>query len=914
MNNRNADGGNIGPNNEQGKPDYIAWPGDVETLAKNFAQLFVGNEASSGTYSPGMPHYDAGKLKWKMPKPLTVPGAASRELWEKHLMGQRYLGVIPIREDGTVKNGSIDVDDYQERFSDLPGKIAELGLPLVADRSKSGGLHLRCFVSEPVPASQMRAALMIMAFELGLAAGIEIFPKQSSLSDTKKGVGNWIGAPYFGRTFGCLARQAGLDGNSGDELTPAEYLEAARASTITSGTLTGYAEQARRAGLVTETGRAAKPGRPGKASGASGAYAPVSVKDLGVLNGDPFEKAWGLPLLGKPGAVYCLRIITEGCYSDFPDATEKPDRSRAVWFVTCRLVACGVPDPFILGILTETRWKISEHVRDQDDPLTYARQQIAKAHNDLGTVPFVANTPNRPDRTATIMETILLRNAAPIYVRVGAGQLVRPVLIDHPAADKRMTVTAAFDNLDSTTLTDAIAPLAEFRQYDGRSKDWKTVSPPALPLAILIKRRSWKLRPVVGVTTTPLLRFDGSVFSEPGYDPETSVYLMPDPRLKLPDMSKKPSKDDALEAVEKVVNPLLAEFAFKGDLDRSVAYSALLTGLLRSSMLTAPAHLIRAPQRGSGKTYLVDVVVGIATGRWAPAITLTKNHGDTEIASVVLSGMPFINFDNLEGEIGGPALCVFTERPVVAIRVLGKSQIIEVASRAAVFATGKNDVVPREDIIRRVLVCDLDPKMERAELRKFKAHPVESMTPEARGRYMAALLTISRAYLLDEEKLSGNKDYTPLGSYGEWDMLVRAPLVWLGLNDPVQSMEAAHKADPAREAIVELFEQWTTISLLKGNRVRARELKELAEKGHRKDKDDPESQWVRDYPDLHDLLLRVAGERGRISTKALGWWLKGIAGQVVNDMRLSATTVSDRQVYAMDGLTADAQAKLETPF
>jgi putative DNA primase/helicase len=42
---------------------------------------------------------------------------------------------------------------------------------------------------------------------------------------------------------------------------------------------------------------------------------------------------------------------------------------------------------------------------------------------------------------------------------------------------------------------------------------------------------------------------------------------------------------------------------------------------------------------------------------------------------------------------------------------------------------------------------------------------------------------------------------TPLAGFDDWSRMVRAPLIWLGLPDPVKSMEDARALDPERAAL-----------------------------------------------------------------------------------------------------------------
>jgi putative DNA primase/helicase len=205
------------------------------------------------------------------------------------------------------------------------------------------------------------------------------------------------------------------------------------------------------------------------------------------------------------------------------------------------------------------------------------------------------------------------------------------------------------------------------------------------------------------------------------------------------------------------------------------------------------------------------------------------------------------------------------------VRILGKSEAPEFECKAAVFATG-NNLVLVGDMVRRAVVCTLDARVERPELREFEFDPIDRVLRN-RGAYVAACLTIARAY-----KAAGAPEVCrPLGSYGEWSDLIRAPLIWLGKADPVDSMETAREEDPELSAIRELFGQlpdhvpdreWTTAELIK-----------IA-------CDRPYGAQSFTHPELRQLLLRVAGEGGAVSGKRLGRFLSGISGRVVGGLRL----------------------------
>jgi len=83
------------------------------------------------------------------------------------------------------------------------------------------------------------------------------------------------------------------------------------------------------------------------------------------------------------------------------------------------------------------------------------------------------------------------------------------------------------------------------------------------------------------------------------------------------------------------------------------------------------------------------------------------------------------------------------ERPNVNPRVLGKSKTVRVANRITTFCTG-NNLRLTGDMPRRALLCSLDARIERPEVREFKSDPVERVLAD-RGKYIAAALTVVRS-------------------------------------------------------------------------------------------------------------------------------------------------------------------------
>jgi putative DNA primase/helicase len=468
-------------------------------------------------------------------------------------------------------------------------------------------------------------------------------------------------------------------------------------------------------------------------------------------------------------------------------------------------------------------------------------------------------------------EDALLASGLPIFSR--AGMLVEPVAETMSASDGRKTVVARLRPLSPESFLGPAAESAAFQKYDRKRNQWVDTDPPLRHMrVILASERRWRFPHVSGVITTPTLRPDGSLLIDPGHDPETELYLLPG--FQLPPIPEHPTKDQALTALKLLID-LLSEFSFKrigGEhekkLNRSVALSGLLTALVRGSLPTSPMQLVRAHMAGTGKSYLVDTTAMIATGRLCPVITTLKSVEETEkrLGTVVLSGIAMISLDNCAHDLSGELLCQITERPVVKIRILGRSEMPDCEVHTAVYATG-NNIGFTGDMVRRGLVCNLETLDERPELRKFNRDTLRQAAAN-RGAYVAAGLTIMRAYLA----AGASSVCGPFGSYAEWSTMVRSPLVWLGEPDPVASVDTTAAEDPELADLREMFGLWEDYELdLDAVYVTARiiELGCVPPTGF-------------NPPAFKQFLLRIAGDKdSNVSAKRLGEWLRRNSGRVV---------------------------------
>lgn len=516
--------------------------------------------------------------------------------------------------------------------------------------------------------------------------------------------------------------------------------------------------------------------------------------------------------------------------------------------------------------------------RDRAERRAKPDPEAAPAGVDEDTRPIVRFVAGKVPEAVDRMEALLLDSGAQIYSRAGA--LCRPVIDEVPAAKGRMTTVARMCPLTTVSLADMTARVMRVHRYDARADDWLDINPPVEMTSTLLSREGqWHVPAVAGIITTPTLRPDGSILDQAGYDPATRLYLALDPGFVMPELSDRPGRREAAEALA-FIKRLLVNFPFVSDIDRAVALSGLLTSLVRGVLPTAPLHAIRAHSPGTGKSFLVDLCSTTATGRRCPVITAGKTEEETEkrLGALLRDAVPVVSIDNVNGELGGDMLCQLTERPLVRVRILGKSEAPELEVRSTTFATG-NNLTLVGDMTRRALVCSLDAEMDRPELRDFGFDPIATVLAD-RGAYVAAALTVIRAY-----RTAGSPEVCgAIGSYEDWSDMVRAPLIWLGEADPVASMETAREEDPELTAIRELFEHWREHLSMSSGYTTNTIIKTACEKRPGASFDYGTQDFV--APEFRDLLLRQAGDGGAVNSRRLGKWLSKIKGRVVGGHRI----------------------------
>jgi hypothetical protein len=349
--------------------------------------------------------------------------------------------------------------------------------------------------------------------------------------------------------------------------------------------------------------------------------------------------------------------------------------------------------------------------------------------------------------------------------------------------------------------------------------------PPQMARMYLGWRGEWRLPPLNGIATTPLLSEDGLVRAARGYDVATGLWCE-----RVPDVGDlvplRPTRLQAESALA-LIRDAFKTFCFadaetiKGSdgvsivdlrkppgLDESSFLTALLGAVCRPSLDLAPGALFRAaPYSGSGagKGKLARCICAVAYGRQPSAVTAGGSAEEMEkrVSAALLEGGPAVLFDKFNNVTLRSASLesALTERPA-KVRQFRTLDLITLNALASVFVTG-NGVLLAQDIVRRFIPTELDARMEDPERRSFTGDILAEMA-RRRPALLVAQLTIWRYGRLAGDPKRG----VSLGSYEQWCAWVRDPLLALGCRDPVKRLSEVKQRDPFRQMIGALFAAW----------------------------------------------------------------------------------------------------------
>lgn len=492
--------------------------------------------------------------------------------------------------------------------------------------------------------------------------------------------------------------------------------------------------------------------------------------------------------------------------------------------------------------------------------------------------------------TVDQMREVIAEHAVEAGVYQFAGTLVEVAITPHDtgkAGVRRSKGAYTMKPLTPSSVGRLFSQYMLMTKDDGRSDKPKVVDITKAHAEAFLSQTNFAPVPdIIGICQAAMLDADGNEYSTPGYHAGPKVLMVVGQALKrLPGVAGRARGTKGLEKIKH----LLRGFKFKTPADESAAIAGILTALNRKAMPAAPMFQVSSPAAGTGKSKFVDVVAVIVTGRPAAVLAIGRDENEfaKRFAGVLAQGDAIVSFDNITREYGKEDLLLqaLTQSHVL-IRLLGASSIMRVPTLTTFFATG-NNLRPVSDLKRRSCLVRLDAGVERPEHRVFD-FDVLAEAARDRDELIRAAIDISRSYLeagapdVSIKREDGTEEpLKPAGSFEVWDRMVRRPLVYHGMPDPLESAEALRELDPELEAAAMLVDSWYRIH--QDCPVKAADLiEEATSKINIGTFDSP--SWELHYPDLNDALHLICQDN--VNPRRLGNWLRKNRDFIVDGKRI----------------------------
>ncbi|HYH68226.1 MAG TPA: hypothetical protein VD866_26270 [Urbifossiella sp.] len=303
------------------------------------------------------------------------------------------------------------------------------------------------------------------------------------------------------------------------------------------------------------------------------------------------------------------------------------------------------------------------------------------------------------------------------------------------------------------------------------------------------------LRYLAAVSTSPVLRMDGTVHQCPGYDPATGVLYVADADCDT--IPENPTRDDAARAAETILKGV-RQFPWRATIDQSAWLSMVLTAACRHSFHgPAPLFVGIANHPRAGKTALTKAAGMIATGREAlfegyPVRRVAGGKKDTEDneelrklkTAVLAAGHPFYCLDNVPNghRFGSHVLDSLVTSVMDAGRLTGTG---DASARPALttWTINGNNIAPVGDTVHRVVPWRQSIRDAREHKQKgFEGLEVTEWASKHRAELYAGCLTMVGAYIR-----AGRPDQQlpNFAGFEAWSQTIRSAIVWAGLPDPL---------------------------------------------------------------------------------------------------------------------------------
>jgi hypothetical protein len=398
----------------------------------------------------------------------------------------------------------------------------------------------------------------------------------------------------------------------------------------------------------------------------------------------------------------------------------------------------------------------------------------------------------------------LYRNNSPPRILQRGGDLVRVRAVGPDQYKIEELTDYAFRN--------EMGRAATFEKYAGEKAGYVECMPSMDLARSILALGEWDFPTLAGLITAPIVRPDGSLLLEPGYDASTRLFYVPDAALVIPDIEL--SEEAAKEAAKFFMDEVLKDFPFVDEASKANMLAAFLSPIVRPMIEgCSPMCLVDKPAPGTGASKLLELISIIATGKAMAAMSPPEDEDEWRklITGVMRDGSPLINLDNIVSDLQAPTLARALSSSIWKDRTLGKPDATEYQQRACWYATG-NNLTLNGDIPRRSYLCQLDAKMARPWERRpenFKHPDINKWVRENRGLLLSKLLTMAGSWAKAGRPAG---DSPIIGGYDEWVEIMRGILKFSGVEGFLGNLSKLYDdVDIGNDEWADFFETWYEI-------------------------------------------------------------------------------------------------------
>ena len=471
-------------------------------------------------------------------------------------------------------------------------------------------------------------------------------------------------------------------------------------------------------------------------------YPAIEVKGRQIIVAAPSVHENGVRYQWQPGT---------GAPAVFPDAAllnGRRDADKRQRAVVKQIVASVMPNPIDCdsGKGPVVIRAVKQALNEGKVPGTYVT---------AGRVVICEEVSGSPD-----MVTAEGSRPLPVGVSQAAPAGLQALLADHTFTFRRVPVKGQPDQWEPSEFT-----------------------PTAETLAAVLAPKSWPgLPPLNGIIGSPVLRPDGTLLAEPGYDKASGLYLAS--RVQLPQIPERqaPAAGTVAWARDLLFRQVLGDFRWAGGADMANYTAMLITQVIRRWLGGAPVPLlmITATDAGAGKT-LLATICGVLFGLGKYIWTDDEAELRKQLTSVLADQSGVICFDNVpKGTVIRSAVLskLLTDR-TWGDRLLGGNVLAKFANDRLWAVTGNNLRIGGDNRTRTVLVAlDAGPHPERRT--GFALPDLESWIeqPGNQRDLMFAVLVLVADWAAAGCPLA---DVVPMRQFTRWSQAAGGFCAWHGV-------------------------------------------------------------------------------------------------------------------------------------